>query len=235
MTVSFGMRRRRARPEHPAQSRRLAIRERRPHAGPAVVKHGREAVDAFATDVLQLVLRLRPVLEGSPTTWPDSRGHRAVAIARDLAKAVDALDIAVERLYVQAESLEMAHQALEIERRAYQELFEGGPDGYLVTDPEGLILRANRRAGELFACSAEDLVGELLPALVQDQHRPSLEAAIAAFELRDWDGEWIGQGVSAAGLPFSLALTAAVVHHSDGSVYRVRWSLRDVSHRPTSD
>jgi len=199
------------------------------------VKHGREAVDAFATDVLQLVLRLRPVLEGSPTTWPDSRGHRAVAIARDLAKAVDALDIAVERLYVQAESLAMAHQALEIERRAYQELFAGGPDGDLVPDPAGLILRANRRAGELFACSAEDLVGELLPALVQDQHRPSLEAAIAAFELRDWDVEWIGQGVSAAGLPFSLALSAAVVHHSDGSVYRIRWSLRDVSHRPTTD
>ena len=199
------------------------------------MKHGRESVDAFATDVLQLILRLRPVLEGSPTAWPDGRGARAAAIARDLAKAVETLDIAVERLYVQAESLEMAHQALEIERRSYQELFEGGPDGYLVTDPEGVILRSNRRAGELFACSAEDLVGELLPALVQDQHRPSLEAAIAAFELRDWDGEWIGQGISASDLPFALALTAAVVRHSDGSVYRVRWSLRDVSHRPTAD
>ena len=229
------MRRRRARPEHPTQSRRLAIIERRPHAGPGVVKHGREAVDAFATDVLQLTLRLRPVLEGSPTAWPDGRGPRAAAIAQDLLKAVEALDIAVERLYIQAETLEVAHHALEIERRSYQELFEGGPDGYLVTDPEGLILRANGRAGELFACSAENLVGELLPALVEDLHRPSLEAAIAAFELRDWEGEWIGQGVSAAGLPFSLALTAAVVRHSDRSVYRVRWSLRDVSHRPTTD
>ncbi len=166
------------------------------------MKHGREAVDAFATDVLQLTLRLRPVLVASPTAWPDGRGPRAAAIARDLVKAVEALDIAVERLCIQAESLEIAHQALEIERRSYQELFEGGPDGYLVTDPEGLILRANGRAGELFACSAEDLVGELLPALVEDQHRPSLEAAIAAFELRDWEGEWIGQGVSASGLPF---------------------------------
>ncbi|HEY9506391.1 MAG TPA: PAS domain-containing protein [Gemmatimonadales bacterium] len=199
------------------------------------MKHGREAVDAFATDVLHLILRLRPVLEGSPTTWPDGRGPRAAAIARDLSTAVEALDSAVERLYLQAESLEMAHQALEIERRAYQELFEGGPDGYLVTDPEGMILRANRRAGELFACATDDLVGELLPALVEEQHRPSLEAAIAAFELRDWDGEWIGQGVSAAGMPFSLALTAAVVRHGDGSVYRVRWSLRDVSNRPTTD
>jgi PAS domain S-box-containing protein len=199
------------------------------------VKHGREAVDAFATEVLQLVQRLRPVLAGSPTAWPDGRGRQAAAIAGDLGMAVEALDIAVEQLYFQADSLEAAHAAVEIERRSYQELFEGGPDGYLVTDPEGVILRANRRAGELFACSAEDLVGELLPALVQDQHRPSLQAGIAAFELRDWDGEWIGQGVRASGLPFSLALTAAVVRHEDGSVYRVRWSLRDVSHRPAAD
>jgi hypothetical protein len=44
-------------------------------------------------------------------------------------------------------------------------------------------------------------VGELLPALVLDHHRPSLQAAIAAFDLRDWEGEWIGQGISSTGLP----------------------------------
>lgn len=77
----------------------------------------------------------------------------------------------MEELYFQAESLESAHLALEIERRTYQELFEGGPDGYMVTDPEGMILRANHRAGELFGCAVEELVGEMLPALVQPEHR----------------------------------------------------------------
>jgi PAS domain-containing protein len=200
------------------------------------MKSGRETVDAFAAGVHQLIGRLRPALDGSPTAWPDGRGRLAAAISRDLATAVQALDVAVEKLYSQAQSLEAAHQALEIERRSYQELFEGGPDGNLVTDPDGVILRANRLAGELFACPVEDLVGELLPALVHHQHRPSLQSAIAAFELHDWDGEWIGQSVSAAGKPFSLALTAAVVRHADDdSVYRVRWSLRDVSTRPTAD
>jgi PAS domain-containing protein len=158
-------------------------------------------VEAFAGEVLQLIQRLRPALEGSPTAWPNGRGRLASSIARDLANAVEALDIAVEQLYFQAESLEAAHQALEIERRSYQELFDGGPDGYLVTDPNGVILRANRLAGDLFACLPDDLVGELLPALVLDHHRPSLQAAIAAFDLRDWEGEWIGQGISSTGLP----------------------------------
>jgi hypothetical protein len=90
------------------------------------VKHGRETVDAFAREILELVRRLRTVLQGSPTAWPQGRGRLAAAISRDLATAVEALDLAVEELYVQGESLESAHLALEIERRTYLELFEGG-------------------------------------------------------------------------------------------------------------
>lgn len=199
------------------------------------MKHGREAVDAFAQEIIQLVQRLRPVLEGSPTVWPETRGRLAAGIARDLSNAVEALDVAVEELYFQAESLESAHQALEIERRSYQELFDGGPDGYLVTDPNGVIFRANARAGELFACEADDLVGQLLPSLVEPRHGPLLRATIASLENEDPSGEWIGQGVSSAGEPFSLAMTAAVVRHADHSVYRIRWSLRDISRRPMPD
>jgi PAS domain S-box-containing protein len=199
------------------------------------VKHGRETVDAFAREVIHLIGRLRGVLEGSAKAWPDGRGRQAAAISRDLATAVAALDAAVEELYFQAESLEAAHQALEIERRSYQELFEGGPDGYLVTGPEGVILRANHRAGELFACTVEDLVGEPLPGLLGPEYRPSLEAVLADFAMRDPEAEWIGEAVSATGHRFSLALTAAVVRHADDSVYRVRWSLRDISRRPRPD
>ena len=93
------------------------------------MKLGREAVDEFAREVLNLITRLRPVLEGSATSWPVGRSRLAADISRDLVKAVAALDVAVEELYFQTESLESAHQALEIERRSYQELFDGGPDG----------------------------------------------------------------------------------------------------------
>jgi PAS domain S-box-containing protein len=92
----------------------------------------------------------------------------------------------------------------------------------MVTDPAGMILRANQRAGELFGCAVEDLVGEMLPGLVHPGHRPSLRAVMADFALRDPDAEWIGQAVPTADSPFSIALTAAVVRHADLSVYRVR-------------
>jgi PAS domain S-box-containing protein len=199
------------------------------------VKLEREAVDALARDILELIGRLRPVIQTSTGAWPRTRGQVAARLARDIAAAVRALDVAVEALYFQTESLEAAHLALEVERRAYREQFEQGPDGHLVTDPDGMIVRANARAGELFACSADHLVGEPLPALVADPDRASLEAAIEGFEMADWEAEWIGRAVRAYGPPFQLALTSAVVRHTDGSVYRVQWSVRDISRRPSPD
>jgi PAS domain S-box-containing protein len=199
------------------------------------VKLEREAVDAFAREVLDLIRRLRPVLEGSPSAWPAARGRLAASISRDLVTAVEALDAAVEELYFQTESLESAYVALEIERRSYQELFEGGPDGYVVTDPGGVILRANERAGALFASPADDLVGEMLPALIASEDRGSLERVVHRFQLGDRKEEWLGLAVPASGSPFQVALTAAVVRHPDGSVYRIRWSVRDVTRRPWAD
>lgn len=199
------------------------------------MKLEREAVDAFAREILDLIQRLRPVLEGSSTSWPRSRSDLAATISRDLRTAVEALDVAVEELYFQTDSLEAAHLALEIERRAYQELFESGPDGHLVTDPQGLIVRANARAGGLFACATEDLVGQPLPALVSPEDRPALEAAIGGLEIADWNAEWIGEAIRAWGAQFRMALTAAAVRHSDRSVYRIQWSARDISLRPGPD
>src|SRR6476661_8916035 len=196
----------------PAASHRI---ESRPHAGPACMMLEREAVDALAREILDLIQRLRPLLEGPPNTWPASRGRAATALSRDLGGAVQAHDVAVEALYFQTDSLEPAHMALEVERRAYQELFEAGPDGLLVSDPDGVIVRANARAGEVFGCAADDLVGHGLPVLVEPQNRTSLEAAIAGFEVADWDAEWIGEALRAQGPPFRVALTAAVVRHSD--------------------
>jgi len=199
------------------------------------MKPEREAVDQFARDILHLISRLRPVLEGSRTSWPAERSRLATDISRDLVKAVAALDMAVEELYFQAESLESAHVALEIERKSYQELFDGGPDGYLVTDPRGVILRANKPAGVLFASEADDLVGEVLPNLMRPEERASLVTALSALSRGDWSGEWVGEAVPSTGQPFRAALTVAVVRHADGTVYRARWSLRDISRRTLAD
>jgi PAS domain S-box-containing protein len=196
----------------------------------------RDAVDALAHEIERLTARLRPLLvDAGPDAWPGQRGRTAVSLSRDLGTAVQALDAAVEALYLQADSLEGVYLALEVERRANQELFESGPDGYLVSDPDGLIVRANARAGELFGCPADDLVGHSLPAMMGPDDGESLAAAIRGLELADWNAEWLGEAVRAGGVTFRVALTAAVVRHSDRAIYRVQWSVRDVGRRPNPD
>lgn len=196
----------------------------------------RETVDTLAREIIGLTHRLRPLLAHvGAEAWPGRRGPDATELALDLAAAVQALDAAVEALYLQTDSLEGAYLALEVERRANRELFEAGPDGYLVTDPDGLVVRANSRAGGLFGCAAEELVGHSLPAMMVPDDRASLAAAIQGFELADWEAEWIGEALRASGPTFRVALAAAAVRHSDRSVYRIQWSVRDIGRRPGPD
>ena len=203
---------------------------------PSNVKHGRETVDAFAREVIQLIGRLRGALEGSPQAWPDGRGRQAATISRDLATAVAALDAAVEELYFQAESLEAAHQALEIERRILPGAVRGrtgrlSGDRSRGCDPSSQppSRRAVRlRRGGPRGGAAAGTASHRAPSLAARPRWPTSRCAI-----RRPNGS--GEAVSAAGHPFSLALTAAVVRHADDSVYRVRWSLRDISRRPRPD
>lgn len=57
--------------------------------------------------------------------------------------ALHELKIASIELLEQNEEMASNRQTLEAERCRYQELFDFAPDGYLVTDTEGIILDAN--------------------------------------------------------------------------------------------
>ena len=91
-------------------------------------------------------------------------------------------------------------QAAELARRlaetSYRAIFEGANDGILVQEPDtGLIVDANRRAAEMFACGQEQLRGQSLvalgcaaPPLVPEALSERLQAAAAGqpqlFECR---------------------------------------------------
>ena len=56
----------------------------------------------------------------------------------------------VEELRVSAEQQIEQHHLLQYEQERYQDLFDFAPDGYLVTDSSGRILKANQAILELF-------------------------------------------------------------------------------------
>ena len=63
----------------------------------------------------------------------------------------------MEELKIASEELQAIRIVVEKERQRYQELFDFAPDGYLVTDTNGIILEANRLKDEFLAIVSHEL------------------------------------------------------------------------------
>src|SRR5579875_2912780 len=64
----------------------------------------------------------------------------------ELSAALQALEASAAQSRARHEALVEAHQHLDVEMARYRELFDLAPDGYLLTDMNGLIVEANRAA-----------------------------------------------------------------------------------------
>ena len=67
----------------------------------------------------------------------------------ELSSAIEELEVAAEELHAQTEALTAAQHELEVVAVRYRELFDLAPDGYLVTDINGVILEANHAATDM--------------------------------------------------------------------------------------
>lgn len=90
------------------------------------------------------------------------------AAIEELQVTSEELQAAQEELLQQNGELIAARGIIEAQRQRYQELFDFAPDGYLVTDPEGVILEANHAAQAMLNIRQEFLTGKPLPQYRQD-------------------------------------------------------------------
>ncbi|HJZ89861.1 MAG TPA: PAS domain-containing protein, partial [Gemmataceae bacterium] len=67
----------------------------------------------------------------------------------ELTVTLEELRITEEELRRQNEELASAQEVILAERQRYQELFNFAPDGYMVTDANGVIHEANLAAADL--------------------------------------------------------------------------------------
>jgi PAS domain S-box-containing protein len=150
-----------------------------------------------------------------------------------LDRANEELRVTEQQLRDQVEELATSRQMLEEERQRYLDMFEFAPDGYLVTDPNGIIREANRAAAVLLQMSQNLLVGKSLPLFVAQADRKTLRADLARLQMEQgrqhlgWEMRLQPQG----GSPFHAALTAGPVHDAEGNLISLRWLLRDISQR----
>jgi PAS domain S-box-containing protein len=146
---------------------------------------------------------------------------------------VEELHVTLEELQVVNEELMAKQRALEAERQRYLELFEFAPDGYLTTDPLGIIQEANRAAAALLQVPPASLVGKPLVLFVAPAERQAFSSRLT--QLRRGDIETV-QGWDLylqprRGAPFPAALAIGIVRDKAGQMVGLRWLFRDISDR----
>ena len=143
----------------------------------------------------------------------------------ELERAQEELRSAQDYLYAQADEISRAATLLEAQRRYYEDLFRNAPDACLVSDPQGLVLDANRCAGELFQTDFNQ-TRRWLSDFVPADDRPRLlellklpaSQGLGRAELR------VRTGMSET--PIVLAASVARAPHSADSAGCLHWILR---------
>lgn len=152
-----------------------------------------------------------------------------------VAEAVEELTTTLEELQAMNQDLALSQAAALASQQRYQELFEGVPEAYLVTDVQGLIQEANRPAAHLFNVDRAHLTGLPLAVFIAQDMRASFRAQFAWLRTGAEVREWV-VGVQPRHRP-----TVTVVCHvapaldGAGALIGLRWLLRDLKPPPPQE
>jgi PAS domain S-box-containing protein len=128
------------------------------------------------------------------------------------------------------QELEAALRQAQFYRLRYQELFEFAPEGYVVTDANGIIHEANYAAAELLQTRKEFLVGKPLGFLVTAGQRLDFYARLQNLAHRPDDPdrwELTLQRPGCAARTVEAIATSSPLSESHPVIFR--WLLRDVT------
>ncbi|MBW4639323.1 MAG: PAS domain S-box protein [Gloeocapsa sp. UFS-A4-WI-NPMV-4B04] len=171
------------------------------------------------------------------------RANRVPLEQQDLlVEAFEEFQTTLEELFVAEEELCAANEEMaatraevEVERQRYQDLFEFAPDGYLVTDINGVIQEANRAVAQLLNVSQKFLVGKPLYVFFAQEVRDDLFAKLTQLQQVNFAQEWEVCLQPRNNTPFSAALTVAGIRKPDDKLTGLRWLLRDISDRKRAE
>jgi len=156
----------------------------------------------------------------------------SAVVIEELSTALEELYVAAEEMQMQQEALISAREILEKERQRYQDLFAFAPNAYLVTDVEGHIQEANRKAVALLGMSCDRLVGRLLAVFIPLEDRKLFRSRLCQIQ-RDKDAthEWEETVQPFRGKAIPCQITLAPIYNVHQQVVGLRWLIQDISER----
>jgi PAS domain S-box-containing protein len=176
---------------------------------------------------------LRRRLEAIATDNQLSDTARLEILFHDLSVSLEELEVTHEELLAANEVMEEARQQVESERQRYLDLFEGAPDGYVVTDAKGMILAVNTAAASMLNAREDFLAGKPLVLFVADEGKKEFHSRVTrlssgvAEEVRQWELALKPRDLT----PLPVLVSVSAVREAEGTSVRLRWLLRDITGR----
>jgi PAS domain S-box-containing protein len=186
-----------------------------------------ERITALGADVQAAARRLDALTLPSP-----AKESELGETAAELRDAAAALSQAHAELNAAVGAL---REQLEQERVRYRDLFEWAPEAYLVTDPEGVILEANRAAEELFGYAAGALREAPMERLLPASERQAFSAMLSRMRMLEVVGDWELELCRRDKSGFPAAVTVAWMRNLRGRMGTLRWLIRDVTERKSAE
>jgi PAS domain S-box-containing protein len=184
---------------------------------------------------IEEVLQRSQFLENRVNESPWLQEHLLLQAFEELRTALEELRVAEEELRHQNEQLVMAQEQVEIERLRYQELFEFAPDGYIVTDTNGIVLDANHAATHLLNIPKNFLLGKPISSFIPPEERRAFRTQLTELcdleQLHDWEVHFQGR----KGSRFDASLNVATIKDREAKLIGWRWLIRDITVRKQAE
>ena len=147
--------------------------------------------------------------------------------------SVEELQVAAEELNQQNAELIATREEIEAQRSRYLNLFEFAPDGYLVTDPNGIIREVNQATVIMLGIPKAYLIDKPMVLYVAPDERDRFHLYLDRLNEvhRDQSSkvEWEMNFKRRGGSVFPTALTVGPVRDIQGALTGLCWSLRNIS------
>jgi PAS domain S-box-containing protein len=153
----------------------------------------------------------------------------------ELSVANEELQSALEDLIAVSEELQQRNLQLTLERQRYQDLFDFAPDGYLVTDTNGVIQEANQAAALLLSVERKYLVGKPVSVFTSETDRRAFYDCVNQSSAMLQPQTWQLSFRSRQGHLFLAEVTIASICDLSGAIVGLRWLIRDITSRKQTE
>lgn len=188
------------------------------------------SIDIFSQQVSSMHGRLSTLFKQADQS-PQRSSALIPAFVKELGIVMEELQVAIEELQQQNQALEETLEMVAAERKRYQDLFQSVSEGYLVTNLDGKIQEANRRAAEMLGIPLDFLAGKPLAIYINENDRATFRTELIQRSQRDSFKEWELCLQSRGGKLIRIACLVLAIRDQNNQPTGFRWAIRDISER----